>query len=86
MLSQLSPEEVISINRSRIAPLKNRSMRGLVRFLAIRMRRAFVTGGLMGTTGGMMFVKLLGAVRTIEFMALAGNSHKQGNSHQKDRE
>ncbi len=39
----------------------------------------------MGTTGGVMFVKLLGAVRTVEFMALAGNP-EQGNSHQKDRE
>lgn len=35
--------------------------------------------------GTMMLVQLLRAIRTIEFMALAGNAN-QGNGHQKDRE
>lgn len=55
---------------------------GILGFL---MHRALVPGGLMGGAGGMMLVKLLGAVRPVEFMALAGNP-EQGNGHQKDRE
>ena len=54
--------------------------------LALLMIRTFVAGGFMGgTTCSMMLVKLLGAVRAVEFMALAGNPEK-GNGQQKDRE
>ena len=41
--------------------------------------------GFMFRAGGVMFVKLLGAIGAFEFMALAGNA-KQGNSHKKDGE
>ena len=54
-------------------------------FLAFLVLRAAVAGGFMGGTGGVMLVKLLGAVRAVEFMALAGNPEK-GNGQQKDRE
>ena len=56
-------------------------MLGLVGVLAIRVLRTVMSGSFMGGTGGMMLMKLLGAVRTVEFMALAGNP-EQGNSHQ----
>lgn len=57
-------------------------------FLVIRpvvTGRFMLRSGVLAT-GRMMLVKLLGAVRPVKFMAFAGNSEEQGNSHQKDRE
>ena len=48
-------------------------MLGLVCVLAIRVLHTVMSGGFVGGTCGVMLVKLLGAVRTVEFMTLAGN-------------
>ncbi len=39
----------------------------------------------MRTSGGVIFIELLGALRALEFMALAGNG-KQRNGHKQDGE
>jgi hypothetical protein len=39
----------------------------------------------MRTSGGVIFIELLGALRALEFMALAGKG-KQRNGHKQDGE
>ncbi len=41
--------------------------------------------GPVGAAGGMVLMKLLGAIWAVEFVTLAGNS-EQGNGHKKDGE
>ncbi len=52
-------------------------MRGLFRVLGRR--------SMLVVSGGMIFIELLGALRALEFMALAGNG-QQRNGHKQDRE
>jgi hypothetical protein len=53
----------------------------------VAVRGMFVLTGsfVMSTSRTVMFVQLLGAIGTIKFMALAGNS-KHGNGHKKHGE
>ena len=57
----------------------------LVLVLAFLVIRPFVSGRFVSRASSMVLVTLLGSVRAVEFMALAGNPEK-GNGQQKDRE
>lgn len=60
--------------------LRLASVRALILVLGIRAMAGTVISGVGMTAGSMVFVKLLGAVRAIEFMAFAGNS-SEGDGH-----
>ena len=72
-----------------LARSRNRSVSGLflVRgaFGMTSAFRVFTTCGMLGGVGSVLFVKLLGAIRTFEFMAFAGNG-ENGDGHKEDGE